>query len=49
MNLAWNPVRRMRIASRLLMLFLVMALLPLGVVTLLSYRDSERSLRRDAT
>jgi signal transduction histidine kinase len=44
----WNLVRRLRIATRLLLLFLVMALLPLGVVTLLSYRDSDRSLRRDA-
>jgi signal transduction histidine kinase len=48
MTLGVNLLRRRRIASRLLLLFLVMALLPLGVVTLLSYRDAGRSLRRDA-
>ena len=41
--------KRMTIATRLLWAFLVMALVPLGIVTYLTYTISEQSLRQEVT
>jgi signal transduction histidine kinase len=43
------PTRKLRIATRLVLAFLVMTLLPLAIVTFLSYKASVRGARSDAT
>ena len=42
-------LKRMTIATRLLWAFLVMALVPLSVVTYLTYTISEQALRAEVT
>src|SRR6266702_5494157 len=42
-------LKRMTIATRLLWAFLVMALVPLSIVTYLTYTISEQSLRQEVT